>query len=217
MINLIISDIHEKAARVRYILEEAKKHNYDNVYYLGDWFDSFTSTPESVNDTIQLLREESSLDNRNFCWGNHDSHYGSQFGVICSGYKYSTFKQICSSTNKEDCPLFDKFKIAHEVDGWLLSHAGFNPHTEKYIKRCLNSHDDECMGFVGTARGGWQTRGGPLWLDWNEEFSPIDGLKQLVGHTPVPSPKNIGDNWNIDTHLNHYAIIKNGDIEIFNL
>jgi len=36
---------------------------------------------------------------------------------------------------------------------------------------------------VGACRGGTASQGGPLWLDWNEEFEAIRELPQIVGHT----------------------------------
>ena len=36
---------------------------------------------------------------------------------------------------------------------------------------------------IGTARGGTLKKGGLLWQDWFEEFEPIEGLNQIVGHT----------------------------------
>jgi hypothetical protein len=35
----------------------------------------------------------------------------------------------------------------------------------------------------GRGRGGPARIGGLVWLDWNTEFTPIEGLNQIVGHS----------------------------------
>jgi ribose 5-phosphate isomerase len=69
--------------------------------------------------------------------------------------------------------------------------------------------------------------GGIVWCDFDDEFSPIDDLKQIVGHTSQWETGrakqhnsegyiNITDANNIciDCHLNQYITIANGKIEL---
>ena len=66
--------------------------------------------------------------------------------------------------------------------------------------------------------------GGITWQDFREEFEPIDGLKQLVGHSrrkkieghPLEGTINLEecDNLNIDCGLFEYLIISNGKLQI---
>lgn len=64
----------------------------------------------------------------------------------------------------------------------------------------------------GWARGGGQVYGGINWLDWENEFVPIPGINQLVGHTPSHEPRakstrsSGSSNICLDTHLKHYAL-----------
>lgn len=202
MRTLVIPDIHETPLKVRVILEMNK---YDQVIYLGDWFDSFTSTPEGVKATKDLLNQELAKENRFFCWGNHDIHYGDR-GCRCSGFEQSTYWQVADIN-------FSKFQVAHEIDGWLLSHAGFRPETKNLIDKALNGEsDDHVYSMVGRARGGYDKFGGPLWLDWNHEFKPIPGIKQIVGHTPANEVRCLDGNYCLDTGLRHYGIIDNGSL-----
>jgi len=96
---------------------------------------------------------------------------------------------------------------------------------------------------AGWSRGGRQQHGGILWADWSE-FSPVSGVNQIVGHTPHDVPeitvklasgavkhynaiewaynkealkaKQLQSiNFALDTHLNHFAIITDGDVEIW--
>jgi len=43
--------------------------------------------------------------------------------------------------------------------------------------------EDSPYWWIGRARGGRDPIGGPLWCDWDAEFTPIPGLLQIVGHT----------------------------------
>ena len=67
------------------------------------------------------------------------------------------------------------------------------------------------FGAVGVSRGGMGDCGGPLWCDWQDEFKPIPGLRQVFGHSANftrarKNQKQIGSlrctldeqNWNID-------------------
>ena len=76
-----------------------------------------------------------------------------------------------------------------------MSHAGFHPvwikepNVEKIMSRCEKAMDaakrrivDPILG-AGEDRGGLQKFGGPLWMDF-DNFMPIPGINQLVGHTP---------------------------------
>jgi len=84
--------------------------------------------------------------------------------------------------------------------GWLLTHAGVHPslwprnagleegietlnRTMERLKREAGPDDPHPLLGAGPARGGFHEVGGPLWLDFVEEF--VDGLPfpQLVGHT----------------------------------
>jgi hypothetical protein len=59
---------------------------------------------------------------------------------------------------------------------------------------------------------------GVLWQSW-EEFAPVPGLSQIVGHTPATQPRILrqqrGVNYCIDTHSAHYAVMEeNGSIHV---
>ena len=92
---------------------------------------------------------------------------------------------------------------------------------------------------AGPARYGYAPVGGITWLDWNMEFTPVKGISQIVGHTPNIRPtmtdgesdidaieelaektKHVLEtkkcyNINIDTHLNHYAILDSDELTVY--
>lgn len=86
-----------------------------------------------------------------------------------------------------------------EESNTLFSHAGIHPavfgkgnneftitNLDRVVKAGVASIE---MGIsaapfgVGKARGGNRNFGGLTWLDFNEEFTPIEGIRQVVGHT----------------------------------
>ena len=50
---------------------------------------------------------------------------------------------------------------------------------------------------AGHARYGDQKLGGIVWLDWDLEFKPIEGLNQIVGHTTSKTGKILKNNENL--------------------
>ena len=99
------------------------------------------------------------------------------------------------------------------------------------------------MFDCGWSRGGRSQYGGMIWADWSE-FSPVAGVNQIVGHTPHDVPEvavklSSGDvryynanewvlnkeavlakqvtsiNYALDTHSHHFAIITDGDVELW--
>lgn len=96
----------------------------------------------------------------------------------------------------------------------------------------------------GWDRGGNRPFGGLIWCDWNT-FASIKGINQIVGHTPDKLPrvhiqnvnggytkkpilkfidhrdsfekKSVSINYNLDTHLNHYATITDGSVVVYDV
>lgn len=95
---------------------------------------------------------------------------------------------------------------------------------------------------AGKDRGGFQKIGGCTWGDFSH-INPITDIIQVVGHTPISEPTfrfkntineipmwrkssigNIKKEWlmrgcvlDLDTHLNHYMVIEDDAIRIFNI
>lgn len=109
---------------------------------------------------------------------------------------------------------------------------------EQVLLNCELGRPDTFLS-AGPARYGYAPIGGITWLDWNMEFAPVKGLSQIVGHTPNIRPmmtdgesdveaieelsektKHVLEakkcyNINLDTHLNHYAILDNKELTIY--
>ena len=242
---LILSDSHQEIDRMEYIL---KHENYDVVVHLGDHFDSFTHNSEyDLEKTCKFLKKWIFKDNFFTCIGNHDIHYlYDNNTTICSGYENSKHKFISKCLENFLIPIRDRFKWYIWIDDFLCSHAGVHPSSfanpnQEINKKAITTWLNEQIKFAepalinggrhwlygaGRGRGGMQRAGGITWNCFDSEFEPIEGLKQIVGHTNHSTILNHStdgnldfttcDNLDIDCHLNQYVVIQNQILKIGN-
>jgi hypothetical protein len=239
---LVFSDPHQSIDYVENIL---KKENYDIVVCLGDWFDSFVYNSEyDLEKTCKFLKKWVLKDNFYTCLGNHDIHYlYDNPTTICSGYSRAKDALIDECLREFKEPIKRRFKWYIWIDDYLCSHAGINTYhmnpmveltkdgVTKWLDEQINYAEKNLLinGYhwlygAGAARGGRQNIGGIDWQDFDDEFEPIENIKQIVGHTPHNTIVNhhtdgnldltTSDNLDIDCHLAQYLLIKNGKIEI---
>jgi hypothetical protein len=145
MTTLIIPDVHQDIQGVKKIFAVEDINSFDEIIFLGDWFDSFYEPPRvaSFKDTCLFVRDLVWENNKNkkmvFLVGNHDlayiynnkkSGYSNVVQSItywCSGVtksKISTFRQVFYDKGLKDDWFIENFKIAHRSQGWIFSHAG---------------------------------------------------------------------------------------------
>lgn len=244
---VIAADPHNEYKKLDNIFQ---KEGGDINICLGDWFDSFhLDDPSDYVDTATYLKNVFLSNTKNYTlFGNHDIHYLFKSPVCwCSGYEKWKYDAIDSVLGSDRSEVQDKFYWAIVVDNILLTHAGLdsrlvNPmcNTNESIfnyldESCkdaltkLKSNDKHWFYSVGRSRGGSKKSGGILWCDFDEEFEPIEGLKQIVGHTNqyrtgrakqhyTEGYGNIVDANNIciDCDLNQYITITNGKLELKN-
>lgn len=150
MKTLIIPDVHQRIKDVQFALEN---NTYDEVVFLGDWFDSFLQPPdvESFEGTClflkSLITDHKNRDKFIFLIGNHDINYiytnnkksnSAPCRVLpyyCSGFtssKSSKFRKIFFDDNKKDSFFIKHFKPIHRSQGWTFSHAGVVPNHFPY-------------------------------------------------------------------------------------
>ena len=249
MKTLVIPDVHQRVNSVKWILENEKE--YDEVVFLGDWFDSFYDPPKvaGFEETCEYLKhlvlEHPNKNKFIFLIGNHDIGYiyenkdysihriSKTIKYYCSGFtvtKAKKFRHAFFDHGLKDDFFFKHFKIAHQTQGWTLSHGGISirqfPYgctLDRFINellpdvwrnfRNLEYNHNWVISGAGYHRGGNQPVGGVLWHDWRAEFnSSIDTGKQIVGHTTVKEPDCIHMNtplecWNLDTEKDYGIII----------
>lgn len=230
MTTIIIPDIHQAFSWVEPALEYLNtKYNYDEVIFLGDYFDNFGDIPLHAGHTASWLQKSIYDPKRVHLLGNHDMPYlakgnSSQW---CPGFTSSKSIVINNVLTPGD---WSKFKAAHFSQDFLFSHAGFHPDivshpitgiptaeqlvidAQKALQRVIMGDYDKL--FLPGSRMAEPTKGGITWCDWDDEFLPIDGINQIVGHTPSPEttlePKhlmtNLSQNWCLDRCGRNYFI-----------
>lgn len=225
---LVLPDIHHKWRLAQSIIDQTA---CDHVIHLGDHQDNFGDNAWQALATAKWTK--SRLDaGDTILLGNHDLPYWfpnrkHDWGCGWDQDKHKIIQSVLSTEDRK------KFKLWTECEGWLLSHAGFTsmyadliPHHDIFIDETLHVGGTHPLIYhVGARRGGKGRGGGVLWCDWRDliQEPAKKPLRQIVGHTPYPEPQYYiqeskgytpWEAYNLDTHLNHYGIIKNGKLTI---
>lgn len=231
----VIPDIHEKQYITERILDRLwNEYQVDEIVMLGDYFDKFErmSDPQLVEYFVWL---EKIFRNKQIIplLGNHDIHYLTNVrNYCCSGFDPRKVNIMDEVFGKNGCNFPKRFMYSLQVrdeEVMVLSHAGvhtgmfgpfdditkvetFDRLNDSMVEKFTLSEYDFRIG-PGRSRGGWETKGGVVWQDWNKDFLPIDGVHQIVGHTRRDKEfryKNTHKSINLclDSDLHHFAIIE---------
>lgn len=198
-LRLILPDVHLQWERAEKII---KSVGADEVIFLGDYFDNFVESPESVANTADWLVHSVKQPNRIHLTGNHDIHYMHANRYFqCSGYAQWKYLQINDFVKWETWSKLQHYYILDET--WLLSHAGLHEYfVPDEIKKLVSNRsvffnvlssfldaeivkgmrNESWIFHAGQIRGGDQKYGGLNWCDMRE-FIPIKGINQMFGHT----------------------------------
>jgi hypothetical protein len=191
MKTLIIPDLHHHVENAeRWIASKSA----DRVVFLGDYVDDFGDNVSDARKTAEWLRRRIETTQDVFLLGNHDAPYlfPENPQLYCPGFtkpKAAGIREILTPEH------WKRFQLAVIEQGWLLSHAGFHPEwigpfplstltnsCAAALQRAARGEPDPLFG-AGRDRDGFQSVGGPLWMDW-ASLVPIPGINQIVGHTP---------------------------------
>lgn len=223
MKRLFIGDIHGDLKLVRFLLKNFSQYR---LCFLGDIVDTFQ--PYTIQEQIECMRLILNYD-CDLIRGNHDEHYlYSQ--MRCSGWK--------STTNYLLRPLHDtiinrsKYYLYLKDQQLLVTHAGLSKalwdrtcltldNLEEVLSTWITKPAKSPIHWIGHSRGGIHSIPGILWCDYNVEFKPIDGLKQVFGHTlwidksldanrsgVTNGIRSIGKNYNIDCLEREYEFLE---------
>ena len=228
MRTIIISDLHN---RVDWIEPFLSSIEYDKVVFLGDYLDDYNDTIAIIENTARWLKQSIEHKNRIHLFGTHDIWYR---------FPDNPFLQPAGSTAIKSYAIneiltlkdWDKLKLYHHEQSFLMTHAGLHPSLLGESKNMLATIDNKTERALkdadkgkshpwldcGYARGGYSKIGGLTWLDWQEEFEPVHDLNQIVGHTCDKEPRKWiekdSENYCIDTENKHYIVIENGKVTI---
>ncbi|MCB1066725.1 MAG: metallophosphoesterase [Simkania sp.] len=196
MKTLIIADLHNKIDWVEKCIKAVKP---DQTVFLGDYFDSFDETVECTKRTAYWLNQSLHEPKRVHLLGNHDMPYRFPMSstLLCPGFTHEKSEII--NEILDSGASWDMTKSFHWAQGYLMSHAGIHQNLLHPIKgfdlEDLSRLEEEsflkCYADMGTplfgcgySRGGNYPCGGITWQDFDMDFSPIEGVNQIVGHTP---------------------------------
>lgn len=209
--------MHGDVKAVRKVIDYAYKTPSMRIIFLGDFLDSFNHSIDDQVASLELAMEQAQCGMADIIIGNHEASYFVR-DQECSGYSHTTQLMVNRLRNQYHHIVRSHIRLGSDV---LVTHAGlplnYFPNItdidqlDGYLSLAY-SLDSSVFFRAGRSRGGWFPVGGPVWCDWNDEFIPIPGIRQVVGHTAteIDMPKyfkqykvgllrtNINGDWNVD-------------------
>jgi hypothetical protein len=229
MKTLYIGDIHGHIEVIRFVYNEFPNHR---KIFVGDYVDAFDKTRAEQLACIEMIVDKAGNDpNTIALMGNHELSYLVP-AMKCAGYARNfqdmlTWHQI---TNK----MWKYLKYYHydAENHILVTHAGLCKYIWKERGLTLATLEDTLfqwardpdyctpMYWIGRQRGGVDHVGGPLWCDWNADFTPVLGLTQIVGHTAWidlqhemnDGIRKRGNNYNLDCYAREFEFLEFDDV-----
>ena len=123
MRTLIIPDLHHCTDHAEHWLA-AQRH--ERVVFLGDYFDNYGDDVGDARRTAIWLRDRIEKTDDIFLLGNHDIPYmfPRDPQLFCPGFTAAKARGIGEILRPAH---WQRFRLAHAEQGWLMSHAGFHP------------------------------------------------------------------------------------------
>lgn len=124
MKTIIISDIHNRINWIEESLNSPILQPYDNIVFLGDYFDDFNDSPKDVANVAEWLKQSIKKPNRIHLMGTHDLWYRFPYRKFsANGNTDEKAYVIRSVMKKED---WDKLYLYHYEQDFLMTHAGIH-------------------------------------------------------------------------------------------
>lgn len=205
---IICGDIHGNVEKTKAFLAYKPEELHIS---LGDIVDSDIEPPSRQIECLKLLFDSGAV----ILWGNHDIQYANLLAYPCSGHIVNNPVPQVIKDNEH------RFKAAHAVDGYLLTHAGVctqisNGCTDpvelaKQFNSRLSVHRDliNCAWWregnnrftvdcdpifnVSRHRGGRDDFSGIFWFDPFCEEGIDRGLRQIYGHCEIDTPPELDE------------------------
>ena len=182
---VFVGDIHGKVEQVeRALAMDGKK------IFVGDFMDSFDRPASDHAKCVTLVLDAIEADHAEAIYGNHELSYLKPAQHMCSGYNLANRNTIYTYKSRIERLFKSHLLLAPE---FLVTHAGLthqiwhenNLTVENLDAWLSNAWQDlrSPVHAIGLYRGGYSSVGGTFWCDWNAEFDPVPGLKQVFGHT----------------------------------
>lgn len=196
---IIVGDLHGQPEIARAVLKATTGHY--KVVFVGDYLDSFTRTPYEQFDTITTVVGAARFEPERVTalLANHERSY--------------LYDEPCAGWNRHTQELVDYYRDVFRetlvdytwVGDILVTHAGvslralpYRPDVEDFRPLVESFLTSPHRNSVGRARGGSEPVGGIYWCDFDSEFEPVPGIRQVFGHTRGNGIRTKGDNWCVD-------------------
>lgn len=177
-----------------------KNKDIDKIIFLWDYVDSFDISDELIIKNLQdiIIYKKDNMEKVELLLGNHDIQYMFPWNQ-CSGYRKSYSSDLRALFMRN----IDLFKIAHQEQNHIFSHAWFNsewltkhkqilwqPYPQwitETINNIFNTQDRNILFECWPWRWGKHKSSWPLWSDKTETIKhiPHKDIMQIVWHTPV--------------------------------
>lgn len=203
MNTVVVGDLHGRLNVAKKVVSEFENHQ---LVFVGDYVDSWTASRAQQLELVKYILDLCvNRPNTVALAGNHEFSYFSD-KYACSGFSKAfknDLRPLIPQMKKE-------FRYYTVVNDWLITHAGVSAYwldvehaTLHEVVETIERSPEAKLLECGWARRGHVPCGGPLWCDYWAEFKPINGIKQIFGHTEYRRGDskgiiNIGDNYNID-------------------
>jgi len=192
MKHLFVGDIHGDVEVVRNVLRFADGRH---VVFLGDFLDSFRFGKKDQIESLLAAMKAARSGKATLITANHEVSY-LDVEQRCAGWN-AVMDSLVLPHQHQLRSVMKPFLLLRDPAGsrrpLLVTHAGVTSQlwsacglTVERLEEALTeaSRDSRSWFYsTGRARGGLRPFGGPLWCDWNHEFTPVSEITQVVGHT----------------------------------
>jgi len=193
---LVIPDVHLKPW-IFDMADRVDENSYDDIVILGDLVDDWgkgndlDAYKETLDRAAEFGKEH---DHSLWCYGNHDVSY--LWDAMESGYSVQARITAIEGITRLERVLEERYRFVHKIDDVLFSHAGL---TESFVFQTCGYHMKEIEDILARInRMGkqelWRDNS-PIWARPQADFYRMfrdDLFYQVVGHTPVEEPLDLG-------------------------
>lgn len=173
---IVVGDIHGHIDSV-----EAALASPHNVVFVGDYLDSFGQSVDNQVRCLTMVLDAIEAEPGRVVGliGNHEMSY-LEPSMQCSGYNNATAQHVKHMHTRMRRWLREYWWVGD----YLITHAGVDQELLDYKDLTLEGYlANGQFNDIGRYRGGSAQVGGLYWNDFNAEMTPINGVKQVVGHS----------------------------------
>ena len=208
---LVIPDVHLKPW-IFDMADRIDESSYDDIVILGDLVDDWGkgNDLDAYRETLDRAAEFGKEHERSlWCYGNHDVSY--LWDAMESGYSVQARITAVEGITKLENVLGDRYRFVHRIEDVLFSHAGL---TENFVFHSCGYHvieiDDILARINRMGKQELWRNSSPIWARPQADFYRMfrdDLFYQVVGHTPVEEPLDLGGVLTLDL----FSTYSNGD------